>query len=43
MWVYGHRGNWVPGIEEKIVSEVVRQIGILRGKGAHQFLNERSE
>jgi hypothetical protein len=31
MWVYGHRGNWVPGIEEKIVNEVVRQVGILRG------------
>jgi hypothetical protein len=30
MWAYGHRGNWMPGIEEKIVNEVVRQVGILR-------------
>ena len=30
MWVYGHRGNWVPGIEEKIVNEVVRQVSLLR-------------
>lgn len=30
MWVYGHRGNWMPGLEEKIVTEAVRQIEILR-------------
>jgi hypothetical protein len=32
MWVYGHRGNWIPGIEEKIFNEVVRQVSLLRGE-----------
>ena len=26
MWVYGHRGSWEHGLEEKIVEEVVRQV-----------------
>lgn len=26
MRAYGHRGTWLPGIEEKIVKEVIRQI-----------------
>jgi hypothetical protein len=30
MWVYGHHGTWVPGIEEKIVNEVVRQVKLVR-------------
>ena len=30
MWVYGHRGTWVPGIEDKVVSEIVRQVKLLR-------------
>jgi hypothetical protein len=30
MWVYGHRGNWVPGIEDKIVNEVTRQVKTLK-------------
>ena len=30
MWVYGHHGTWVPGIEEKIVNEVVRQVKLIR-------------
>ncbi len=38
MWVYGHHGTWMPGIEEKIVNEVVRQVnlvraGVLKDKG----------
>jgi hypothetical protein len=31
MWVYGHRGTWVPGLENKIVDEVVRQVNMLTG------------
>jgi len=30
MWVYGHHGTWVPGIEKKIVNEVVRQVKLVR-------------
>lgn len=30
MWVYGHHGKWEPGIEGKVVSEVVRQVRIIR-------------
>ncbi|MEA3462252.1 MAG: neutral/alkaline non-lysosomal ceramidase N-terminal domain-containing protein [Bacteroidota bacterium] len=30
MWVYGHHGTWVPGIEEKIVNEVIRQVKLIR-------------
>lgn len=30
MWVYGHHGTWVPGIEEMVVSEVVRQVKMLK-------------
>ena len=30
MWVYGHHGSWVPGIEEKIVNEVARQVKLVR-------------
>ncbi len=30
MWVYGHHGTWVHGIEEKVVREVVRQVKMLR-------------
>lgn len=30
MWVYGHHGTWLPGIEEKIVNEVVRQVKQIR-------------
>ncbi len=26
MWVYGHRGSWEHGLEERIVEEVVRQV-----------------
>ena len=29
-WIYGHRGTWVPGIEEKIVNEVGRQVKFVR-------------
>ena len=32
MLVYGHHGAWVPGIEEKIVSEVVRQVKLVRNE-----------
>ena len=32
MWVYGHHGTWVPGIEEKIVHEVIRQVTQVRDK-----------
>jgi neutral ceramidase len=32
MWVYGHRGTWLPGIEEKIVAEVVRQVNLIKSK-----------
>jgi hypothetical protein len=32
MWVYGHGGSWVPGIEEKVVNEVVRQVELVRNK-----------
>ncbi len=32
MWVYGHRGSWEPGIEEKIIKEVVRQIDFCKNK-----------
>jgi len=30
MWIYGHHGTWMPGIEEKIVNEVVRQVKLVR-------------
>ncbi len=30
MWVYGHHGTWLPGIEEKIVNEVIRQVKLVR-------------
>ena len=32
MWVYGHHGTWSPGIEQKIVNEVVRQVKLLRNE-----------
>jgi len=32
MWVYGHRGSWVPGIEKKIIDEVVRQMDFCKNK-----------
>ncbi len=32
MWVYGHRGTWIPGIEEKVVDEVVRQVELVRNE-----------
>ena len=32
MWVYGHRGTWKPGIEEKILNEVVRQMDFCKNK-----------
>jgi hypothetical protein len=32
MWVYGHRGSWEPGIEEKIIKEVVRQMDFCKNK-----------
>jgi len=30
MWVYGHHGTWMPGIEARIVDEVVRQVEMVR-------------
>ncbi|MCK5136794.1 MAG: neutral/alkaline non-lysosomal ceramidase N-terminal domain-containing protein [Bacteroidales bacterium] len=30
MWVYGLHGTWIPGIEEKILNEVVRQVTLIR-------------
>ncbi|MEN8202999.1 MAG: neutral/alkaline non-lysosomal ceramidase N-terminal domain-containing protein [Bacteroidota bacterium] len=30
MWVYGHHGKWVSGIEEKIINEVVQQVTLNR-------------
>jgi len=30
MWVYGHHGTWLPGIEDKISKEVVRQVELVR-------------
>ena len=30
MWVYGHHGTWVPGLEEIIIHEVVRQVTQVR-------------
>jgi len=32
MWVYGHRGTWLPGIEEKIVEEVIRQGSLIKSR-----------
>ena len=32
MWVYGHRGSWEPGIEEKIINVVVRQMDFCKNK-----------
>jgi hypothetical protein len=32
MWVYGHRGTWESGIEEKIISEVVRQMDFCKNE-----------
>ena len=32
MWVYGHHGTWVAGIEDKVVNEVVRQVNMARNE-----------
>jgi hypothetical protein len=32
MWVYGHRGSWEPGLEEKIKNVVVRQMDFCKNK-----------
>lgn len=32
MWVYGHRGSWEPGLEEKIINVVVRQMDFCKNK-----------
>lgn len=32
MWAYGHPGPWLPGIEEKIVTEVVSQVKMIKFK-----------
>jgi hypothetical protein len=32
MWVYGHRGTWEPGIEEKIINEVVHQMDFCKNE-----------
>lgn len=32
MWVYGHRGSWEPGIEQKIINVVVRQMDFCKNK-----------
>jgi hypothetical protein len=32
MWVYGHRGSWEPGIEEKIIKEVVRLVDFCKNQ-----------
>lgn len=34
MWVYGHRGQWVSGIEEKIMSEIFRQVNSISDQPA---------
>ncbi len=36
MWVYGHHGTWVPGIEEKIIHEVIRQVKLVREEALKQ-------
>jgi len=33
MWVYGHRGTWEPGLEDKIIHEVAQQIDFLLKEG----------
>jgi len=32
MWVYGHHGTWLPGLEKKILNEVIRQVALIRNE-----------
>lgn len=36
MYVYGHDGKWSPGLEEKIVDEVSRQVNLLRKEAGYE-------
>jgi len=34
MWAYGHPGSWLPGLEEKICNEVVKQINLIKSESS---------